>query len=63
MDWLIENREWVFSGIGVLVLSTIVGFTFKRNQSQNKIESGDKSINIQGSRNVKVRNGKTDDAK
>ncbi|WP_147321332.1 hypothetical protein [Rhodoferax lacus] len=26
MDWLIANKDWVFSGIGVLVLTVIGGF-------------------------------------
>lgn len=63
MKWLIENVDWIFSGIGILVLSTIGGFIFKKNQSQQKIEAGNNSVNIQGSSNVKVRTGKTDDAK
>ena len=25
MDWLARNKEWVFSGIGVLVLSLLIG--------------------------------------
>lgn len=63
MEWLIENKDWVFSGIGVLILSTIGGFIFKKNHTKQNIEAGNNSVNIQNSSNVKVRNGKTDDAK
>lgn len=62
MGWLIDNKEWVFSGIGVLALS-IIGLFFKRNHSKQNIEAGNNSINIQGSSNIKVRNGKTEDDK
>lgn len=44
MKWIIENKEWLFSGIGVLVLSGIwmflkdkKVFVFKTNHSSKKI--------------------------
>lgn len=30
INWMIENCEWVFSGIGVTVLVGIIGFIRKR---------------------------------
>lgn len=55
MEWVMKNVEWVFSGIGVLVISVIGGMFFKKekNPKQN-INSGDNSTNIQGSKNVNV---------
>lgn len=30
INWMIENREWIFSGIGVTILLGIIGFIRKR---------------------------------
>jgi len=57
VTWLIENREWVFSGIGVLVITGLIGI-FKKNsngkQVRQSIRSGNDSTNIQNSRDVRV---------
>lgn len=49
MEWIIENKEWIFSGVGVVVISTIVGFLFNKNQKAIKMKqkSGKNSTNIQ----------------
>jgi predicted tellurium resistance membrane protein TerC len=58
MEWLIKNKEWVFSGIGVAVLAWIGGWLFLRSKSetarkQKQIQrSGDNSINIQAGGNI-----------
>jgi hypothetical protein len=56
LNWIISNKEWVFSGAGVVIVSAIFAllkWTFKKhdqkkantiNQSQ---KSGGKSTNIQ----------------
>jgi uncharacterized protein (TIGR02588 family) len=60
MSYLLENKEWIFSGIGVLVLSTIIGIVLyqirkktnkqKSNENMTKVTNrivkqyGDKSI-------------------
>ncbi len=44
MEWLIENREWVFSGFGVFILSIIINLIF--NKYKNGVNSVNKS-NIQ----------------
>jgi hypothetical protein len=57
LNWLIQNREWLFSGIGVLAISVIAGL-FIMNKSDEKInqsiKSGTDSNNIQGGKNVNV---------
>lgn len=30
LQWFIDNKEWVFSGLGVAIIGTIIGF-FKKN--------------------------------
>ena len=64
MDWLIENKDWVFSGVGVMAITAIGGILFKKKNSgkQQSIQSGDNSTNIQGGNNVRVEiGGKKDD--
>lgn len=55
IDWLIANKEWIFSGVGVVIIVSILGLIFKRKKNtpieQYKI-SGKNSINIQKARDV-----------
>lgn len=44
INWIIENREWVFSGIGGTILIGIIGFIRKRF---SKASVGEKSIKIE----------------
>ena len=50
MEWIIENKEWVFSGIGVFIIGLIISvFTKngKRKSTKMKQKSGANSTNIQ----------------
>jgi len=44
MNWIIENKEWVFSGIGVLIVSVIIGF-FVQNRFGKKIAQNSREAN------------------
>lgn len=48
MNYIIEHVEWIFSGIGVFILTVIFYFLFQRNE-----KAGNKSIKIKnkGSKN------------
>lgn len=54
--WVIKNKEWLFSGIGVVVIGWIVQLIFKKSNSSSTqtIRSGDGSTNVQGGRDVNV---------
>lgn len=55
MDWLIENKEWLFSGIAIAIPLAIAGWVLS-SKSQKQIQKGGKgSTNIQvgGSINIK----------
>lgn len=48
-NYIVNNKEWIFSGIGVFFLTIFFGFLFHRRKtgiSQN-IKSGNNSTNIQ----------------
>jgi hypothetical protein len=58
-NWVANNKEWLFSGLGITILALIWRVFFKGSQgsSTQKIRSGDNSINIQTGRDVKFNNG------
>ena len=50
MQWIIDNKEWLFSGIGVFVLSGFVTLLIKKRNNRTlkmKLRSGNNSKNIQ----------------
>lgn len=50
MQWVIDNAEWIFSGIGVFVISGIVALITKNKRAKTikmKQKSGASSTNIQ----------------
>lgn len=60
MQWVIENKEWVFSGIGVFALSLVVTFILNRKKSTSQIQkSGKNSKNYQAAGDINI--GKGDD--
>lgn len=58
MDWIIQNKEWLFSGIGVTIIVGLIGIFIKsklKNGSKRQIiKSGNHSTNIQGGRDVNI---------
>jgi nitrate reductase gamma subunit len=36
MEWVINNKEWLFSGLGVSILAGIGAFLYKRFFSKEK---------------------------
>lgn len=51
MQWFIDNKEWVFSGIGVFIIGLFITWLSNKNMTKRhnkmKQKSGDNSINIQ----------------
>ncbi|NRT90080.1 hypothetical protein [Clostridium beijerinckii] len=63
MKWIIENADWIFSGIGVTIILIIGGLFFKKkldSKNVQTINSGNNSTNIQGGKNVNVNIGGKD---
>lgn len=57
MEWILENMEWIFSGVGIAVLGYLYKKFFYRKESSQQIDAGDNSTNIQGGKNVNVNIG------
>lgn len=51
LDYLIANKEWIFSGIGVFVISWLL-FRASGDKSNMSQKSGDNSTNIQVAGNI-----------
>lgn len=63
MDWLIENKEWLFSGVLIVLPLTLIGwFVGKRilaiSQQQ---KGGHNSTNIQAGGDVNIGRGTSDE--
>lgn len=54
--WIVDNKQWLFSGAGLVVLAWIGRFIFKKKyaSSTQTIRSGDGSTNVQAGRDVSV---------
>lgn len=55
MDWLIKNKEWLFSGIAITVPLAIAGWllSIKSNKQVQKSGKGSTNIQVGGSINIK----------
>ena len=55
-EWIIANKEWMFSGVGAVLVTWIAQFIVKRKQaaSAQTIRSGKGSTNIQSGRDINI---------
>lgn len=58
MQWIVDNAEWLFGGIGVAALTGIIGLFFKKKNNNQSIKSGDNSNNNQAGRDITISNDK-----
>jgi hypothetical protein len=66
IDWVVENRQWVFSGIGVAVVVAVSRLIWRhRSEGIQEQSGGDQSMNLQAGRDIHIdstrRSGKTRD--
>lgn len=52
LKYLIENKEWIFSGIGVLAISVFI--TRRKSEKKMSQKSGNKSRNLQAGRDINL---------
>ncbi len=54
--WVIDNKQWLFSGAGLVVLVWMGRLIFKKRygSSTQTIRSGNRSTNIQAGRDVRM---------
>ncbi len=56
IEWIIENKTWLFSGLAVAIPLAIIGWIIsrQRNKTVQKQKSGSWSVNIQAGRDVSI---------
>ncbi len=54
--WVIDNKEWLFSGFGIVIVAWVGRLIFKKTcaSSSQTIRAGDSSANIQAGRDVNI---------
>jgi uncharacterized protein YggL (DUF469 family) len=61
VNWIIENKEWVFGGVGVAIISGLIALFRRSSGSVNQRQtSGDSSTNIQSVRDLKINQHESD---
>lgn len=62
IEWIVDNKEWIFSGIGIVVLSIVanallrVFYKGKEPFPSQRINSGKNSNNYQAARDIQINN-------
>ena len=54
MQWLLTNKEWIFSGIGVSIIGVLISLFFSRKKPSQSQKSGDHSENYQAGGNISI---------
>ena len=60
MEWIIHNKEWLFSGIAISIPIAILGWIFFSRGNRQVQKGGDNSTNIQVGGNFKIGGNKDD---
>jgi hypothetical protein len=61
MEWIIENKNWLFSGIAIAVPLAIVGWIISTRRNKQDQKGGKNSTNIQVGGNFKIGGEKDND--
>ena len=61
MEWIIENKTWLFSGIAIAIPIAIIGWIISKNTNKQVQKGGDNSTNIQVGGSFKIKTGKKDE--
>ena len=57
MNWIIENKEWIFSGAGIFALSLIIKYLWNKRKINKQVQkSGSYSTNYQAGGNIIIGN-------
>ena len=58
MGWIINNKEWLFSGIAIAVPLGIIGWFISTKKNKQNIKSGKDSKNFQAGGNITYNEGR-----
>ncbi len=54
MEWITENRDWLFSGVAIALPLAIIGWIFSSRKNKQVQKGGDNSTNIQVGGNLNM---------
>jgi hypothetical protein len=54
MEWFLNNKEWIFSGIGVFLLGLIINIVFRKKSIKQIQKSGKNSKNYQAGGDINI---------
>lgn len=54
MNWILNNKEWIFSGFAVAIPLSILGWFFASKKNKQIQKSGNDSTNIQIGGNITI---------
>ena len=54
MNWIIENKEWLFSGALIAIPLAVISWIFSTKTNKQIQKGGKNSTNIQVSGNLKI---------
>lgn len=60
MEWILKNKEWLFSGFAIAIPLSIIGWLFSGRENKQIQKSGDNSTNIQVGGGLKIGGDKDD---
>lgn len=60
MDWVMENKEWLFSGIAIAIPLAVIGWFLTSKSNKQVQKGGDNSTNIQVGGNFSIKAEKDD---
>lgn len=60
MEWILTNKEWLFSGVAVAIPLALISWLVSTQRNKQTQKSGDNSTNIQVGGNFKVGGNKDD---
>lgn len=57
MQWIIDNKEWLFSGAGIFIITIVISiFTSKKRSVKQAQKSGSNSKNYQAAGDINIGN-------
>ncbi|HTH08882.1 MAG TPA: hypothetical protein VMA55_04895 [Acidovorax sp.] len=54
MEWILSNKEWLFSGVAIAIPLAVLGWIFSGKNNRQNQKGGDNSTNIQVGGNLSV---------
>jgi len=61
MDWIVENKDWLFSGIAIAIPLAFLGWLISSRKTKQLQKGGDNSTNIQVGGSLNLGRKKNDD--